>query len=444
MSIQFNVYKLFDEISDISFDSILNYFKNNFYQKLFIKNISDDLILIHNNFDKTDNDNIDLYNECRSIIIDISSIPKVISYSHENIISCTLQQYVENNEILATNQYEESYEGSLISVFYYKDRWYFTTTRCGDIDKSYFYNKNKSFGVMFDECLAEFNLSRETMGTFLNTNICYYFVLVHHENKNIVDYTSRLGLNYKKLVHVFTREKESQRDIIIDRLPFAEYAIKFENMESAVSFLNTMDTQITEGIIIKSYLENGKFSLTKIHSDQYLIEKQRNPNYPNRWFSYIYIYQCNDNNFRIKDYQEKKNIVENLQINDKDIDVTGMLFIIFKYTAEALFDLVVKFTIFNFTDNTYVKINSDEYEVLKAIECSALRKQIAVLQTLVSKMKIRNSSNIINHLRRHVSVEDFVNIMHGIKYLLKNTRMIKSTNTFFSKYINIYIKQLLE
>ena len=30
------------------------------------------------------------------------------------------------------------------------------------------------------------------------------------------------------------------------------------------------------------------------------------------------------------------------------------------------------------------------------------------------------------------------------KYLLKNTRMIKSTNTFFSKYINIYIKQLLE
>jgi hypothetical protein len=39
---------------------------------------------------------------------------------------------------------------------------------------------------------------------------CYFFIILHYENKYIVDYSNIFGDNYKKLVHIITRDKETQ------------------------------------------------------------------------------------------------------------------------------------------------------------------------------------------------------------------------------------------
>ena len=48
---------------------------------------------------------------------------------------------------------------------------------------------------------------------FLNKNVCYYFVLIHHGNKNIVKYEEKFGENYKKLCLIFCRDKATQEEL---------------------------------------------------------------------------------------------------------------------------------------------------------------------------------------------------------------------------------------
>ena len=165
MSVNFNIYNIFDTIENVSYESLLNYFITNYNKQIFVKKISDDLVLIHNSFncpklesipsrlrDPLDICPLALYNECRSIIVQTGPDHKVVSYTHDNIEYMKVSdQLIEENPL---NRYEESYEGTLISVFNHLGKWYFCTSRCGSIDSSYFYDKTRSFGNLFDECFS--------------------------------------------------------------------------------------------------------------------------------------------------------------------------------------------------------------------------------------------------------------------------------------------------
>jgi hypothetical protein len=447
MSIQFNINNIFESIGSVTYDTLLDYFRMNYNQKIFVKKISENLVLIYNSFDikLSSNNDPNLYNECRSLVVEVGDNPKVISYTHDNIEYLKVSEYsVYENPL---NTFEESYEGTLISVFNHNNEWYFTTSRCGSIDLSYYYNKTRTFGNLFDECLNSMGIENRSKFTeYLDTNICYYFVLVHHENKYIIDYTSKFGENYKKLVNVFNRNKLTQEIVnsdLVSNLNEIVIPRNFESFQIGVDYI--INNTNTEGMIVKIFnQETKKTILLKIHSDNYWLAKLHNPNYPNRWFAYLYVFKKNDPTFTISNYQSEKNIIENVEINGKQVDITGMIHLLYKGCSEILFDVIMHFTQFNYISNNFVKINSQDYENLKNIKYAVLRKQLSVLQGLILKKKITSSVDIIRHLRKYVSVEDFIGLLSCLNNLIKETdnAYIKHVNKNYLSFSQVYLDNI--
>jgi hypothetical protein len=166
-------------------------------------------------------------------------------------------------------------------------------------------------------------------------------------NNNI----GRLADDHKRAIAI--GECLAQCTFVQELLPVHTNIIIFKLKDQVLSdvFLGKLKS---EGIIVKRYVEEThKTTLMKIHSDSYWNEKQQNPNYPNRWFCYLDIYKTNNPDFKITDYQTKKNIVEILEYNNKSVDITGMIYVLFKGTAETLFNLVMHFTKFDFKSRTH-------------------------------------------------------------------------------------------
>lgn len=453
MSVNFNIYNIFDVLENITYESLLDYFITNYNKQIFVKKISDDLVLIHNSFNcpKLEGIPLALYNECRSIIVQTGIEPhhKVVSYTHDNIEYMKVSDHlIEENPLNRYEEsYEESYEGTLISVFNHLGKWYFCTSRCGSIDSSYFYDKTRSFGHLFDECLKSMNVeSREDFTSKLDTNICYYFVLVHHENKSIVSYTSRFGEQYKKLVFAFARDKSTQQIVQVELDQNLKEGLvmprTFETLEMGKDFLGVeMDT---EGLLIKQLNEDtGKTKFIKVHTDKHWLEKSHTPNFPNKWFAYLDIYKKDDITFRIEDYQKEKNIVETLEINNKKVDITGMIYLLYKESSDIMFDIVMHFTKFNYSSNNFEKTNSQDYEKLKQGKYSVLRKQLSVLQGLVLKQILKSSGDVVNHLRKHLSVEDFIGLLKCLQSLIKDkVSYIKFKNHNYLVFLDFYLDKL--
>ena len=55
----------------------------------------------------------------------------------------------------------------------------------------------------------------------LNSENAYEFVLIHSDNKHIIDYTDVLGENYKELVHINTK----------NRITLEEYDINMSSIQ---------------------------------------------------------------------------------------------------------------------------------------------------------------------------------------------------------------------
>ena len=447
MSVNFNIYNIFNILESVTYESLLDYFITNYNKQIYVKKICDDLVLINNCFNspKLESEDLKLYNECRSIIVQTGIDPKIVSYTHDNI------EYVkDSNQLIeesSINRYEESYEGTLISVFNHLEKWYFCTSRCGSIDSSYFYNKNRSFGHLFDECLKTMNIeSREDFTSKLDTNICYYFVLVHHENKSIVSYTSRFGEEYKKLVFGFARDKSTQLivQVELDANLKEELVMPrtFDTLQMGKDFLE--QEKDTEGVLIKQFNEEtNKTKFIKVHTDKHWLEKSHTPNYPNKWFAYLDIYKKNDVTFKIEDYQKEKNIVETLEINNKNVDIGGMIYLLYKESSEIMFDIVMHFTQFNYSVNNFEKINSQDYEKLKQGKYSVLRKQLSVLQGLILKNILKSSGDVINHLRKYLTVEDFIGLLKCLQSLLKDkVSYIKHKNQNYLLFLDFYLDKL--
>jgi hypothetical protein len=446
MEVQFSINNIFETVgTPCTYENLTNYFKSNYYGKIFVKKFNEELILVSNTFDSKTNNSSDLYNECRSLVIKLGTNPRVISYTHDNIDYLKISEHKPEPEDL----YEESFEGTLVSVFCYEGTWHFTTSRCTSIDQSYFYDKTKSFGTLFDECLSRMGLaSRDEFVQRLNPLTCYYFVIVHHANKYVVDYTERFGANYTKLVHIFSREQSTQQIIeSSDQLEGLVYPQKFENYQQGLEWI--MGTNQTEGLVVKRFNEQTrKTKLFKIHSDKYWLAKSHNPNYPNRWFGYLDIFKRDDPTFRIADYQAEKGIVEQLFVGEENeknrVDIAGMIYLLYKGTAEVLFNTVLHFTKFDYRNSQFEKINIQDYEVLKDPRYAVLRKQLSTLQGLVSKQTIRSASDVVTHLRKYVSVEDFIGLMGCIEALEadESVKYVRITNKKYKMFLSYYLESI--
>ena len=105
------------------------------------------------------------------------------------------------------------YEGSLLSVYNYNNKWYISSRKCLDANDSIL--NNKSHYDMFLETIQQDNFNTfEDFTNVLNKNYTYHFVLIHHLNENIVNYKNEFGNDYKKLCFIFARDRNTTLKLI--------------------------------------------------------------------------------------------------------------------------------------------------------------------------------------------------------------------------------------
>ena len=225
--------------------------KKNYWPALQVKKFKGlkNIVLLHNTYIRDDIDNFkELYDMCRSVVLDFDASKEniVVSYSNSIPIRINNETYVPD----INDKYLEAYDGTMITCYYYNNKWHMGTTSCPDINSSWFSHPTKSHGTMLDEVLysysnKEVDISniRNEFCNYLNTNISYIFVLLHHENKHIIDYSNILGSNYMHLVHIDSKYISNLADVDIsdESINLHKYGIiypkKFDNIDDANNYI---------------------------------------------------------------------------------------------------------------------------------------------------------------------------------------------------------------
>jgi hypothetical protein len=320
---------------------IIEDFKKKLYEEYSIMSKydeNDNIMLLYHKFDMTTNN--EFQQECRSLVLDIETL-QVVSYTCPNpIINKNAQQFLLNNTDLNLDIYK-CYEGTVMSLYNHKNKWYLSTRRCLDSKDSIWTDTN--YYDMFMDVLNKENITFDEFTSRLNPTFGYYYILIHYKNKYVIDYTSQYGQDYTKLCLVFVRNKETQCEVENYELE-SNYTNIFKpekmSMEDFANENQNLSVNVNiEGIIIKT-MKNNKHYLFKLQTKSYQFCKAIGPN-SNIIKGYLYLYQNGSLKSYIANNKDHKNLekIVNPHNPSELFDTIGVVDSVFKVLTSELFEL---------------------------------------------------------------------------------------------------------
>jgi len=378
-----------------------------------------------------------LEQDCRSLVIDMTTL-EVISYTCPNAISNKqAQQFLLNNNDLEYEMYK-CYEGSILSLFNHNDKWYLSTRRCLDSKKS-IWNKSNYYD-MFMDVLNKENITFEDFTNKLDKNNGYYFIIIHYNNKNIIDYTKQFGENYTKLCLIFIRRKEDQVEIKDYEFNNYENIFKPEqmSMDQFAELNKNLNVDVDmEGIIVKT-VKDHKTYLFKLQTVSYQFCKAIGPDI-NIYKGYLYLYQ----NGTLKEYIENNKDHKNLEKiinpynNEESFDIIGVVDSVFRVIATEFYELYKLL----WKLNNGEKQNEDLYKLLP----KEYKDILYNLRGIYFKIKAANSTSIekklftikdIYQYLKTIDIEQFCALLRQRK-LMSNLITINKTNNYLNLFRTI-------
>lgn len=379
--------------------------EKHYWPQIKIKKFKNDnnLCLLHNSYKRDDvNEFKELYDECRSVILDFSrSIGNnvVISYANSIPVRMSLDNYISNN-YEATDVCYTAMDGTLITIYYHNNNWHFGSSCCPDINNSKFSHPTKSHGFMFYEVLYDMyknnidmfdpnitNVLKELFTANLSKLHSYEFVLIHHENKHIIDYTPILGENYKCIFHINTKNRLSLVDEDIRSEPFKYLGIKYPYLFTSLNEAIDYARSNVGSLIIKK--ANNK--LLKVSNDYLLHKEDVHSNNYNKWYNFIYVYMLQKPNYDINSYIQE--FYQDL-INDDTIQKEIQQ--VFMVITDVIYNLYIS------TTNYYPKFNRFKTNLdLDKTLSPVLRFHLAQLrhqQTSLYKKAIITKKEVFDYL----------------------------------------------
>ena len=308
------------------------YYKNGILSKYYQ---DDNLLLLYTNYNED-------HKKLRSKIVEIEN-QNVISYSFNSpMYNYAGYNYLINNQN-CEKKISKCYEGTIISVFWY-NKWYVSTRKCLNAQESIWLNK--SFYQMFEETILQDFDNVEDFYNLLNKDYNYHFVLVHWENKNIVDYTEELGNNYKKLVVALVRDKEMRviddlNKILpnLDNIKSVFIPKEYDNLEVLDEQLDYMSKPKTEGVIVK-VKNNEDILIIKLQTNHYQFYKAMGLE-QHLYKGFLNLYQKDKllNFFENNEYNFKYSKLINPHNNNQTYDLVGVIDGVFKVLSQELYCL---------------------------------------------------------------------------------------------------------
>lgn len=332
-------YALYDYIKNLA--NVENVTKHLYQQyNIMTKDYpEEDMTVYYNKYDNKHKSNVEM--ATRSVIMS-NSTNQVVCYTCPTpIYNMEAIQYLWRNQEKKCDTYV-CYEGSLMSVFFHNEKWYVATR------KNIYQNNSEQTGhfKMFMEVLNNDNYETfDDFTKYLNKNMSYHFVLIHHLNEHIVDYTFEFGQNYKKLCFIFSRDKLTQNEIksedventfVSDNifLPKVINEIELQKFISILSDINVNMPPTSEGLVIKI---NG--NILKLQSSTYQFYKAIGSD-KNMFKGFLNLYQSNAlKKFLSLESNEKFQKIVNPQNTSESFDTIGMIDALFKVITAELYNL---------------------------------------------------------------------------------------------------------
>lgn len=325
---------------------------------------NDNLVLLHNTYDRNNTTHFkELYDQCRSVIIDFSDstikMNTVVSYSNNIPQRISIDDYAK--QVQQNDRYQEAFDGTMITVYHYNDKWHIGTSSCPDVNNSKFNNPHKSHGQMLDEILfTHINPSceissqdmRDLFTANLDKSIAYEFVLLHHENLHIIDYTNVLGPEYKLIYHINSKNRYTLEEIDITDKPLSHIGIQypsyFKDMNEAYACMNS--NPYFYGVIVKQGSR-----LLKISPPHIEFKEETDPCNPNIWHNILMVYMKNKKDYQINDYIKMYAQDLQLPVDDKGIplDPTYLIHTMILTLKDVLYNLYVATTTYNPKTNRF-------------------------------------------------------------------------------------------
>lgn len=381
-TIDFNKYL---NCSEELINELLEQNKNQIMKK--VVNIDDNEFVFVFNKKNYDYDNQDLISMFRSVLyVKEGDKYKIINYTYNNL--------VYNTNIIYGQDIYESYEGSNITLFNYKNEWYYNTSK--NLIK--LQNLDTTNNIFFGKMILEtFDNKKENINQFLdimNKEYNYNFILVNYNNKFIHDYTDVFGLSYTKLI--FTDCKNQQTQIPLEDENFNNLMKEFKNIikpnKVDLKKVNLSDNEY----VIKKY-DGFILRITKLVSSDYLYKKDLKGNSNNKLEIYI-------NNFKKNKIDELLKHFKSYNIFLYNMNMKQMMCLLFTSLSELLYIFY-----------RYKYDNKDYNEEL-------LKKYTNTLNFIdnVKKISLQNNKNstnnkfIYNHLKNYTYSNLIYNILNEL------------------------------
>lgn len=377
--------------SSLSFDDFKSKLSNNIKIK---EDTETDRVLLYTDF-RLDNSSLtEIERACRSVIIDKSTL-KIVCYTYNEIYYN--EHAIDILKSITNPTIYECIEGTLLSVYNYKDKWYISTRKQLDISNNYLFNKQSYYNLLQEV------VDPEELFTKLNKSKRYYFVLVHHANKNIIDYTTKFNdTNYKFLYHVLTRDEEFNNMYEHEfKEDYMKYPEKLDNSKSYEELLQNQKER-SEGIIIMK--DNV---VCKLHTKYFKSLITLKPNYGNQYVDYLELYKKD----KLKEYLDTNHI--------DDPQLINTLTIVFKTFSQELYELYK--TMWNL--KTGKQFAGDQYNLLPGCYKTLFYNMRGVYYKCKTEQRIFNSYEIYKQLKE-MNVVELVNILKKRQEVLPRSNIV--------------------
>lgn len=159
---------------------------------------------------------------------------------HNNFIDTdTLTRVMDVNTNFDNYSVQKLYDGTLIKLFYYNNKWCVATNKCIDADQSK-WTSNRSYWELFTDIPLNYEI--------LNKDHCYAFMLLHPENRLICEYKRPILVNIgefdlltgEEVINTVFSETEQFTNNQTDQNIFIPETMNFSSMsELLLSFDNS-------------------------------------------------------------------------------------------------------------------------------------------------------------------------------------------------------------
>lgn len=392
------------------------------------------LVLLHNTWKREDTSHFQkLYDECRSVVINTNASlgeNVVVSYASNIPDRMTDEAYDTVKE--DSDVCELAFEGPVVTVYYYNDKWFFGTTSCPTVDSSRYFHPTKTHGMMFDEALSKIvgaSSPREAFTALLDKSKAYAFLLVHYENKHIIDYSEYFDKNdkYAEIILLNTRDRASlaECDAGIE-LESNKYKKTFSSPVDAITYLRTAECK-PYGIVVKK--QDGRF--IKVSMPDVVELEEKNLGNPNPWINMLNVYIKNKQTYKITDYQKEfvPELVIPVTSRGRELAPTYLIHTIVCNMRDILFNAYINTTTYNPTTKYYNfnKENDATYAPIMRFHLAQLRQ----LQVTTHNHAILTPQAVYNYICHRQTIK---NLRLLISYFagLCRTALQHRTNMPFS------------